>query len=633
MASSYEKSVRGATKVKNAPPKTKYIEHILIATHAGEHAVAEVFRALETRIEIPTWTVVFKALITIHLMIREGALKPNATHRGLFNNITVTKGQLQGRNIFNYAKYISERAKVYHDSKAYQDSKSRRDPEERPGIDWVRPEEEHRLDNTTVGGGLLRKTEMVQRLLTALLNCDILDEAESEISVTAFRLLVLDLLSLFQVLNQAMINLLGHFFEMSKPDAERAMEIYRTFTRQTDYVVQYLSVARQYEHHTRVEVPKLKHAPVNLGRQLEEYLKDPDFEVHRSQYIAETQAKKNGGGSSSSASKSGAKASTASSSFPEASTKGSASATTKAAEPSKGADQDLIDFFDSIEQNQTTMAVNPQQHAAQMDPANQWPSNGPMMGQPTGQMPGANGFAPQQTGFANNSPFQQQNMNAYNMPQQVPQQMPQQMQPNYTGAPFGGFSQQQQQPFNSGLGSIPQDSVASFQTGNFQSNNSLSPQMQTGLQPGQQITNPFRASMLMANPTGMSNNASMQFPSTTSPPPATQLNRQSTNPFARPATSSNNSPFAQIRPMQTGTNPFARNFSPQPQAQDQRPQTSGALMPQPTGSTNPFRHGAFTNHQTGTGWQHGQQVMGGGLDQLQTTPVFPRPTTSTPWQG
>ncbi|KAK6833815.1 hypothetical protein PG987_008509 [Apiospora arundinis] len=174
-----------------------------------------------------------------------------------------------------------------------------------------------------------------------------------------------------------------------------------------------------------------------------------------------------------------------------------------------------------------------------------------------------------------------------------------------------------------------------------------------GLQPGQPMTNPFRQSMLMANPTGMPNNGSMPFPNTTSPPPANPLNRQSTNPFARPATSSSNSPFAQnttsspsfpvppipqqsspapLQPMQTGTNPFARNFSPPAQAQDQRPQTSGALMAQPTGSTNPFRHGAFTNHQTGTGWQHGQQMMGGGLDHLETTPVFPRPATSTPWQ-
>ncbi len=84
---------------------------------------------------------------------------------------------------------------------------------------------------------------------------------------------------------------------MAKSDAERALEIYRTFTRQTDFVVQYLSVARQYEHHTRVEVPKLKHAPVNLGRQLEEYLKDTDFEIHRRQYLAELAVKKSKGGS------------------------------------------------------------------------------------------------------------------------------------------------------------------------------------------------------------------------------------------------------------------------------------------------------------------------------------------------
>ena len=83
---------------------------------------------------------------------------------------------------------------------------------------------------------------------------------------------------------------------MSKPDAERAMDVYRTFTRQTDFVVQYLSTARQYEHHTRVEVPKLKHAPVNLGRQLEEYLKVPDFEIHGRQYLAELEAKKSKGG-------------------------------------------------------------------------------------------------------------------------------------------------------------------------------------------------------------------------------------------------------------------------------------------------------------------------------------------------
>lgn len=57
-----------------AAPKSKYIENILVATHTGEAGVAEIFRTLHIRIRETTWTVVFKALIVIHLMIREGQL-------------------------------------------------------------------------------------------------------------------------------------------------------------------------------------------------------------------------------------------------------------------------------------------------------------------------------------------------------------------------------------------------------------------------------------------------------------------------------------------------------------------------------------------------------------------------------
>jgi hypothetical protein len=59
--------------LQNAPPKTKYIEHLLVATHAGEAGIAEVFRTLQFRLRDSTWTVVFKSLITVHLMIREGS--------------------------------------------------------------------------------------------------------------------------------------------------------------------------------------------------------------------------------------------------------------------------------------------------------------------------------------------------------------------------------------------------------------------------------------------------------------------------------------------------------------------------------------------------------------------------------
>lgn len=98
MASSFEKSVKGATKIKAAPPKTKYIEHILVATHSGEAGVGEVFRALQLRLRDSTWTVVFKSLITIHMMIREGqpdvTLAYLAKHRNLLTISPFTDGSL-----------------------------------------------------------------------------------------------------------------------------------------------------------------------------------------------------------------------------------------------------------------------------------------------------------------------------------------------------------------------------------------------------------------------------------------------------------------------------------------------------------------------------------------------------------
>ncbi|KAH6619723.1 ANTH domain-containing protein [Chaetomium sp. MPI-SDFR-AT-0129] len=656
MASSFEKSVKGATKVKAAPPKTKYIEHILVATHAGEAGVGEVFRALQHRLRDSTWTIVFKSLITVHLMIREGS--PDVTlgylskHRNMLAVSVFSDAQTQGRNIRHYSNYLSERSRAYRETK----------------VDWVR-NKEPRLEKLSVEKGLLRETETVQHQLTALLKCDVMEnEPENEITITVFRLLVLDLLSLFQALNQALINILGHFFELSKTDAERAMVIYRTFTRQTDYVVQYLSVARQYEHHTRVEVPKLKHAPVNLGRQLDEYLKDPDFDVHRRQYLAEQEAKKAKSGSSGvgKAIKFDLNKSTASTSTSERAPPAPAKV-----EPPKGPDGDLIDFFESIELKQTPMAVqSPPQPEQQPQQPQQQPQAQVQMGmspwgptpfQPQQQLPQLQtGFAPQQpNGFQASAPFQPQAQTAFSPTQQTPQQM----QPAFTGAGFGGFSPQAQTGFQpSSLPPIPQNNVASFQ-------NPAPTGFQGGLQ-APQTTNPFRQSMLMnqqtgspfAPATGASNPQQQQRPATSqSTNPFARSSPQATQPFGTPTSNSpfqlaqqpqpqqpqQQQPLQQLaqpqqqptppplqQPLQTGTNPFAKNFATAapPTQQQQRPVTAGGILSQPTGSTNPFRQGAFVNHTTGLGWQHNQQAIGGGLDQVETVPVFPRPAQQTPWQ-
>ena len=228
---------------------------------------------------------------------------------------------------------------------------------------------------------------------------------------------------------------------MSKPDAERAMEIYKKFTQQTDFVVQYLSTARQYEHQTRVEVPKLKHAPVNLGKQLEDYLVDPDFEINRRQYLAEQESKKGGKGSTNVSN--GASKAFASGSSSEAESRAAAgrafpdaepATSSRPAAPVKGPDHDLIDFFDSIEQNPQPVAT---QAAVQQGPPQF--NNGASEFQMQQQQPlQQNGFIPNQTGLQAPNQFNQQPFNnGFAAPQAVAP-----VQTNFTGAGFGGYSPQ-----------------------------------------------------------------------------------------------------------------------------------------------------------------------------------------------
>ncbi|EGE06868.1 ENTH domain-containing protein [Trichophyton equinum CBS 127.97] len=519
VGSSFEKSVKGATKSKNAAPKSKYIEHILTATYS-DAGTAEIFRTLQIRLRESAWTVVFKALIVIHMMVREGA--PGAA-----------------------LAYLSQYPRKF--------------------------------------------------AITSISD-------DNEITLTGFRLVTLDLLTLYSVMNEGVINVL---------DSERALHLYKVFSALTDDVVAFLRVARQYEHATRLEIPNLKHASTDLAKLLEDDLHDPDFAIRRKEYREQKFGKSKG--ESSSASK-GAKA--------QASSKANDSVASKDVPNSgtKAPAADLIDFFGSIEENQPPANQ-------QLPPQLPQQQNMPMQFQQTGfqQQPVPAEFLQNQTGFAPNA--MGQNINPFGqydtqMQQQQQQQPPaaQPLQASHTGAGFGGYTPQ---PFQSPSppSAIPQNGAAPFQR-----------PMTAGATP--RANNPFRQSML---PTADNLSTSqLQSPSTLA------MKRQSTNPFAKqppaippqyqipnpnqyPMPSSSPPPSQQqpqpLQPQRTGTNPFAR---PQPQ-QSQEALPAQRLQPNPTGSTNPFRQSAFINQATGQGWQNIPQGTMGGLEKLETIPVFPRP--------
>ncbi|GAB1198857.1 hypothetical protein APSETT444_008187 [Aspergillus pseudonomiae] len=443
------------------------------------------------------------------------------------------------------------------------------------------------------------------------------DEVENEITLTAFRLLTLDLLTLYSVMNEGTINVLEHYFEMSRPDSERALEIYKTFTQQTEEVVKFLGVARHFQAATRLEIPKLKHASTDLTRLLEDDLNDPDFDQRRREYLFRKGGKSGNPGPTLAPSNT-AGAGNRSVSNPEPPRPHTQPAPQKKENPA-----DLIDFFDSIDP-QPPAQQNPMQlpHLQQQTQAMQF--------QQTGFQPQQPAFYPQQTGFQQQAqpagfgqaipvgdPFAQQSTNPFGQQQA---QQPQPLQPTPTGAGFGGYSAQPQTyGFQQNLAPVPQNNLAPF------------PQQQQpmpGAQLQPQTTNPFRQSMLLSTPTGTG-------------VPATPLNRQSTNPFARRLSTANppqlnaSAPPQQpppqsaqpLQPQRTGTNPFARSSSvPPQQSQGLQPPAPAPLRPNPTGSTNPFRQSAFVNQQTGQGWHvGGQQGTMGGYEQLETVPVFPRP--------
>lgn len=289
----YEKIVKGATKIKVAAPKPKYIEPILMATSLNHQVALENFhtimRALRVRLQDNSWSVVYKALIVIHIMIREGdgdvTLDYLATLApGMLNlshaNISRNQGSSDVQFIMRYSRYLHTRVKLFAETK----------------VDYVRDErvknltdqQGGRLRSLSVDKGLIRELEGLQKQIDALLKNSFMEnEVKNDVILTAFRLLVNDLLALFQELNEGVINLLEHYFEMSRYDAERALKVYVKFVDQTKYVIDYLRVAKHLEYATELHVPTIKHAPTALTSSLEEYLNDPNFEENRRRYMLE----------------------------------------------------------------------------------------------------------------------------------------------------------------------------------------------------------------------------------------------------------------------------------------------------------------------------------------------------------
>ncbi|KDE07612.1 hypothetical protein MVLG_02077 [Microbotryum lychnidis-dioicae p1A1 Lamole] len=641
------KTVALATKPKRAAPKAKYIDPIVQSTFNQDGSIQEIVRALSTRLRDSNTTVAFKALLVLHQMMRSGALEPTFSYLAS-SSVTSQLSFHEAPNISAYGQYLACRIKSY----ANLNRDVIRDKADRRSMS--------RLRTLTVEGGLLRETREVQRMIATLVESKFYaDDIDDDVSMTALRLLVKDLLVLFTAVNEGVINVLEHYFEMSHVDATTALKIYKTFCRDTEKVVAYLGIAKKLQHVTNIPIPNLKHAPVSLVSSLEEYLNDPNFEHNREEYKENKRIADGKPRSSSKAPATSApSAATASTSAP------APSASTSSATPSLNeapkAPTSFTDFFESIEQSQTAM-FDPSTGSPTLSYFQQQAVFNPFVqNQMTGMQSPFGMVQPQMTGFPAPNPFMQPQLTGFVQPQMTGYVQPQMtgMAPNPfrqsmmpTGqSPFGAFAGGQPQsqimqqqatgmPFTAqggsgflhpqatgagpfGNGTRPMSTITSQATGS-PFGNTVQPASPFMSQAPATPSSPFAPPQRVASPFG--NGVSSPFNSTSSAPATAPLQAQKTgtrNPFA-PAPGSVPSPKQPQGPSMNQLAYNAFNQSQQAQAQQQHEQQ----QQQPQAQQN--QQSGFANGTNGSAFQSSQPPSSFSTV-FGNAPSNPTPSALTP---
>lgn len=259
----YYKLVKGATKIKMAPPKQKYIDPILLGT-ADDRDFKEIVSALSERINDSAWTIVFKSLAVAHVMVRDGngdiALKYFSQNedffelKGLSGSYATRSGDIQA--LERYANYLRVRSLEYR--------KIRKD--------YVRGgTSELKKVSGKNSKKCLEDVESLEVQIGALIkNRYSQYDLNNDLVMYAFRMLVQDLLALYNSLNEGIITLLESFFELTHANAERTLKLYKRFVQLTENVVRYLKTAKA----VGLKIPVIKHITTKLISSLEEHLKE-----------------------------------------------------------------------------------------------------------------------------------------------------------------------------------------------------------------------------------------------------------------------------------------------------------------------------------------------------------------------
>ncbi|XP_011498209.1 PREDICTED: phosphatidylinositol-binding clathrin assembly protein LAP isoform X10 [Ceratosolen solmsi marchali] len=268
------KSVCKATTEEMIAPKKKHLDYLIHCTNEPNVSIPQLANLLIERSQNTNWTVVFKALITVHHMMCYGnerftqyLASSNSTFQlsNFLDKSGVQVGAAGARVgydmspfIRRYAKYLNEKALSYR-TVAFDFCKVKRGKDDG-------------TLRTMNAEKLLKTLPVLQAQLDSLLefDCSANDLTNGVISM-AFMLLFRDLIRLFACYNDGIINLLEKYFDMNKKQCRDALDLYKKFLIRMDRVGEFLKVAENVGI-DKGELPDLTKAPSSLLDALEQHL-------------------------------------------------------------------------------------------------------------------------------------------------------------------------------------------------------------------------------------------------------------------------------------------------------------------------------------------------------------------------
>eukprot|EP01122_Echinamoeba_exundans_P008531 TRINITY_DN2846_c0_g2_i1.p1 TRINITY_DN2846_c0_g2~~TRINITY_DN2846_c0_g2_i1.p1 ORF type:complete len:517 (+),score=153.19 TRINITY_DN2846_c0_g2_i1:82-1632(+) len=258
-------AVYKATSSSMKPPKEKHVKRLCLQTFSrDDQANEEMVRCLYKRLEKDNWAVVLKALMVFHRCFRDGdqyfmeSLRSKSSSIFALRRFSAVAPQGNVYTLFvrKYAKYLEEKVSVLR-------------------LIGLQFEKTRDACKSLPDKEAFKRVPKLQSQLNALLNCKMRAQhvGKNLLIVSTYMLLLKDSLVLYPILNDGVIGLIDRCFKMRKKEAQRVLEIYTLFVKETDALITFYDVARTFAQH----LPQIHRAKTTLIDALQQHIsKMPD---------------------------------------------------------------------------------------------------------------------------------------------------------------------------------------------------------------------------------------------------------------------------------------------------------------------------------------------------------------------